>query len=432
MVTLLGIFCGRSLMDKTSDSDSGDAGSIPAERMVKQWRINMQSFFEKIKSIIDKDNLNKVAMFFLQNKRYFSALILFVLMVLVLKFGTEPRPDNENEIGDTQIVEEENSEGFSFDKEFDNDSNEEIKNLLEKYYSAYVDGDVKKIEKVATPVSDNEKSYIKVLSKYYEKIKNITYYSKNGATEGSYFVSVRNDIKFKDVDALAPALDFFYVETNDEGKLYINNLYSIYNLNFAENPMDSDIYTLIQQYMQQEDFVELQGKVQVAYNEALTADEKLAKMLQETIDKAIREWATTIRPVTPEENTEEPTEANSESESGKTEETQNPDTHNTEEQSSEDQNTEAQNSEAQNSETQNSETQNSEDQNTEPQKSKVKTIDIVNVRASASADSELLGKLTDGVILTKLAEDGEWTIIEYSGAENGKGYIKTEFLESVK
>ena len=94
----------------------------------------------------------------------------------------------DNQIADTQKPQEENNGDFSFDSEFENDSNDAIKELLEKYYEAYAQGDTAELEKVATPVSDNEKSYISVLSKYYEKIMNITYYSKQGPTDGSYFV----------------------------------------------------------------------------------------------------------------------------------------------------------------------------------------------------------------------------------------------------
>ncbi|MDY2589435.1 MAG: SH3 domain-containing protein [Agathobacter sp.] len=382
----------------------------------------MQSFLDKIKGIFNKDKFGKAGVFFVENKRYFAAALLFVILVLVLKFGTNPKNMKDNQIADTQKPQEENNGDFSFDIEFENDSNDAIKELLEKYYEAYAQGDTAELEKVATPVSDNEKSYISVLSKYYEKIMNITYYSKQGPTDGSYFVSVRNDIKFYDVDSTAPALDFFYVETNADGKLFINNLYSIYNLNFAENPMDSDIYTLIQQYMQQEDFEKLQGKVQVAYNEAISGDEKLAKMLQETIDTAIREWAATIRPVKTEENTEESTEKGTEASTQKDTETEK-DTE-TQKDTETEKDTETQKDTEQ-------DTQNNT-QESESKTSKVKTIDIVNVRAAASADAELLGKLTDGVVLTKLGEEGEWTIVEYSGGKDGKGYIKTEFLEAVK
>ena len=45
-----------------------------------------------------------------------------------------------------------------------------------------------------------------------------------------YLVSVSMEIKFTGVDTTAPGLDFFYVRTNDDGTLYIDNLYSQYNL----------------------------------------------------------------------------------------------------------------------------------------------------------------------------------------------------------
>ena len=120
--------------------------------------------------------------------------------------------------------------------------------LLNSYYTAYASDNLETLEQIARPISNNEKSYIGVLSQYYESIQNIKYYSKAGLTEGSYFVSVYNEIKFYGVDTLAPTLDFFYVETDDEGKLYINNLYSIFNLSFAENTMDSDVYAVVQKY----------------------------------------------------------------------------------------------------------------------------------------------------------------------------------------
>lgn len=389
----------------------------------------MDSFKDKLKNFFSKDTFEKAKVFCIDNKRYFGAVALFIILVIVLcKFmGTQDKKDTKKD--DTQKPEAVESENFKFDSEFQNDSDDAIKALLEKYYAAYVEGDTAELEKVATPISDNEKSYISVLSKYYEKIMNITYYSKSGATDGSYFVSVRNDIKFYDVDSTAPALDFFYIETKD-GNLYINNLYSIYNLTFAENSMDSDIYTLVQQYMQQDDFVELQNKVQVAYNEALAGDDKLSKMLGDTIDKAIREWAASIKQ-SGSETTETTTEQTTEQDKNTETPTETNENKNTETQTPSETDNNSQTPEENN----NSESKDTNDNNaSEPAQttSKVKTIDIVNVRAGASSDSELLGKLTDGVVLTKLGEDGEWTIVEYSGGKDGKGYIKTEFLEAVK
>ena len=201
---------------------------------------------------------------------------LFIIFVLILAFMAKPVEPNGSTNG-TEITGNV-AENFQFDKDYAVDKDAAMTELLNSYYTAYASDDLETLEQVARPISNNEKSYIGVLSQYYESIQNIKYYSKAGLTEGSYFVSVYNEIKFYGVDTLAPTLDFFYVETDDEGKLYINNLYSIFNLSFAENTMDSDVYAVVQKYMQQEDFASLQQDVQAKYNEALTADANLANI----------------------------------------------------------------------------------------------------------------------------------------------------------
>ena len=44
-------------------------------------------------------------------------------------------------------------------------------------------------------MSDNEKSYIGVVSQYYESVNDITPYTKNGLKKGTYFVSVKKQHK---------------------------------------------------------------------------------------------------------------------------------------------------------------------------------------------------------------------------------------------
>ena len=48
-------------------------------------------------------------------------------------------------------------------------------------------------------MSDNEKSYIGVVSQYYESVNDITPYTKNGLKKGTYFVSVKNSIKLREL-----------------------------------------------------------------------------------------------------------------------------------------------------------------------------------------------------------------------------------------
>ena len=57
------------------------------------------------------------------------------------------------------------------------------------------------------------------------------------------------------------------------------------------------------------------------------------------------------------------------------------------------------------------------------------TKDICNVRAKASADAELLGKVDIGVKLKKLGTSGDWTKVKFQGKT---GYIKSNLLKKVK
>ena len=248
-----------------------------------------------MKDFLKKIDIDKIKKFCIEKKRYIGAVGLFVVFVLVLAFMAKPSASKKTD-GSTESTASV-AESFAFDKDYSVDGNEAITNLLNNYYTAYVADDLDSLEKIAYPISNNEKSYIGVLSQYYESIQNIKYYSKAGLTDGSYFVSVYNEIKFYGVDTLAPTLDFFYVETDADGNMHINNLYSIFNLSFVENTMDSDVYAVVQKYMQQEDFTALQQEVQTKYNEALTADANLANMIQSTLDGAIKQWAASINTI---------------------------------------------------------------------------------------------------------------------------------------
>lgn len=378
----------------------------------------MKDFFSKI-------DFDKIKNFCLDKKRYIGAVGLFVIFVLILAFMAKP-VDPDVSTNGTEITGNV-ADNFQFDKDYAVDKDAAMTELLNSYYTAYASDDLETLEQVARPISNNEKSYIGVLSQYYESIQNMKYYSKAGLTEGSYFVSVYNEIKFYGVDTLAPTLDFFYVETDDEGKLYINNLYSIFNLSFAENTMDSDVYAVVQKYMQQEDFAALQQEVQAKYNEALTADANLANMIQSTLDGAIKQWAASINAI--QESTENGTEVEptteAPAEDTNTDETtvdeENADDGNADETAGDNQNAE----ETDQSDVQSEETTAEEET---PSTWTVQTTDGVNIRGSASTDGTKLGRCDMGTRFTAVGTEGDWTKVEY---REQIGYIKTEFLETV-
>ena len=383
-----------------------------------------------MKDFLKKIDIDKIKKFCIEKKRYIGAVGLFVVFVLVLAFMAKPSASKKTD-GSTESTASV-AENFAFDKDYSVDGNEAITNLLNNYYTAYVADDLDSLEKIAYPISNNEKSYIGVLSQYYESIQNIKYYSKAGLTDGSYFVSVYNEIKFYGVDTLAPTLDFFYVETDEDGNMHINNLYSIFNLSFVENTMDSDVYAVVQKYMQQEDFTALQQEVQTKYNEALTADANLANMIQSTLDGAIKQWAASINTI--QDTTEGGTEVTPDTEAPVDDGTAADDTTadgQTTDDGTADQTTDAATTDDTATDDQTAEDQTAEDttaQEETPSTWTVQTTDGVNIRNSASTDGDKLGRCDMGTRFTAVGTEGEWTKVEY---REQIGYIKTEFLETV-
>ena len=341
----------------------------------------------------ENSGTNKILMFIKQNVRYITAGVLFLALVLILvKAGSPKQSQNGQDVAATEVTSEASNDAV---QEFEVDAYEDVNTLINQYYTAYAAGDTDTLQTIATPLSENEKSYISVFSQYVDAYQNIKCYTKQGLDASSYLVSVYVEVKFKDVDTVAPGLDFFYVRTNDDGSVYIDNLYSQYNLKIKENALDTSIQNLISEYEGSEDVNSLQKEVQDKYDTAVASDDKLSEMIQTTIPNAITEWAGTIV-------------------------SQNTETESTEQQVPEE-TTEAEQTEMPEENTDQPE----ENGPTQSEPDTVYAVDTVNVRAAADTESEKLGTLEQGTALTRTGTDGEWSIVNYNGQT---GYIKTEYL----
>ena len=240
----------------------------------------------------ENSGTNKILMFIKQNVRYITAGVLFLALVLILvKAGSPKQSQNGQDVAATEVTSEASNDAV---QEFEVNAYEDVNTLINQYYTAYAAGDTDTLQTIATPLSENEKSYISVFSQYVDAYQNIKCYTKQGLDASSYLVSVYVEVKFKDVDTVAPGLDFFYVRTNDDGSVYIDNLYSQYNLKIKENALDTSIQNLISEYEGSEDVNSLQKEVQDKYDTAVASDDKLSEMIQTTIPNAITEWAGTI------------------------------------------------------------------------------------------------------------------------------------------
>ena len=399
----------------------------------------MKEFFNKIKSFFKKEKIKKVTDWCIKNRRFFFAAFLFIALVVVLYACTGPnaKKNAKDNAADGGQASTENGAAadFTLDPDFEKDAHADVNELITSYFAAYASADIDALEAIASPISDNEKSYIRVFSAYIESYENISCYTKSGLTDNSYLVSAYFDLKFYGVETMAPGLDFFYVETKDDGSLYINNLYSPYNLNRTENTLDPNVYAVILQFGQQEDAIALRDQVKSAYSEAVASDVDLATMLSTTIPNAMTAWMESV--ITPAENTEAGETQTDEPATGDGSDTSADSTDAADGGS----NAPADNGDAadngddapaDDAAVADTPVDNTSDETpavNENKEVKVKVnIKSVKVREKASTSSDVIAGAEKGDTFTKLGEKDGWTKIDYNGKT---GYIKSDYVDEV-
>lgn len=383
-----------------------------------------------MKDFFNRETLDNIKQFCAENKKYVGVagvLVGFILILIVVVAGGNNGRQSNTEAGSQTEI---SVKDFEFEKDYTNDAKDDISTLLADYYKAYVGDDIDTLGKLATPMSDNEKSYIGVVSQYYESVNDITPYTKNGLKKGSYFVSVKNSIKFTGVDTQAPTLDFFYIETGKDGKLFINNVYSNFNRTYCENELDDDIMELISKYTASSEFADLHEEVQKEYEQALSADANLKTMLETTLTGAIKQWYTSsgIANLKKDDADTQNTEADTQQADDAA---QNSDQQATDANAGQTTDANAGQTTDQQATDANAENQQPAEQPQAPAEYQVVTKDVVKVRDGASTDAKELGLLKEQVTLTAYGTEGDWTIVSYSAGTNGRAYIKTENLQTV-
>lgn len=193
---------------------------------------------------------------------------------------TEGRPAEETE--PEPIIEnpDEEAEGEYAD----------IEKLIHTYYEAYASGDETLLQTCASPVSELEKGYIKLMGRFTKSTENIECYINPGRKDGEYAISVVADMVLEGVEQPAPGLDFFYVRTNEDGARYIDNAYCSFNSSTHMTETDKDILSFISDYESKEDFKTMQQDVQKRYDDIVASNEQLANKLLGEIPQAVNVW----------------------------------------------------------------------------------------------------------------------------------------------
>lgn len=360
----------------------------------------------------------KVVAFVKEQKRYLGVAGLFVVMIVVLVFFTGPEFNAERIA--KQNSKEVSGEDYVPDAEFEVDAYPEVNELIKEYFSAYVAADFTTLEALAKPISEMEKSYITAMSPFYEEYQNIKCYTKHGLSKDSFIVSACFDIKFKDQAVTAPSMILFYVQTDENGALYINNLYSDFNMKYSELAINKNVFTALRKYTTQDDYLELFNQVESAFSKLIKENNEIYQLTKRTIPGTRQVWEDTIYYV---ESTEEV---------GSTEGTEATETPAPEPQP------EPQPEPTPEPEPQPEPTPEPEPQpEPEPVVQKVQIVGVsinVNIRAEANPRSNDIGDAYNGDVFVKLGEengtDGHvWIKVQFDGDK--VGYIRSDFLADV-
>ena len=335
----------------------------------------------------------KIIAFLQKNIRYISAGVLLAVLVGVLVKFAAPG-DSRPETMDTEISSEVTDTQTKEPEAYQIDAFPGVNDVITRYYAAYATGDLDAMASLAAPISENEKSYIQMFSQYVEEYRNLKCYTKSGLEANSYLVNAYVEVKFSGIETVVPSLDFFYVRTDEHGTIYIDNLYSPYNDTKKELPEDEAVTARMSEFENEPDVVALLQEVTEKYSAARAADPDLENLLSSTLAVAVQDWKTTTQAANAAgdtENAEAPAE------------TQQP------------------------TETPPATEQPQEPEQPSGQSETLYAKERVNVRASASTDSERLGAIEMGESVTRTGTEGEWSIISYNG---GTGYVKSEYLDT--
>ncbi len=129
----------------------------------------------------------------------------------VLNDANDFKTEDVLELGEAQAVVE--GQEIILEKSADSELNQ----LLIDYFEASVSCDMDKLETIVSDVSILDKDELRIKYELVESVENIQCYIVKGPSEGKYLVYVYSEIKFKDIETMAPGLSRLTVVSTADG-----------------------------------------------------------------------------------------------------------------------------------------------------------------------------------------------------------------------
>lgn len=267
-----------------------------------------------------------------------------------------------------------------------------ITELFETYFNDLKAGDAAALGKIMVSAPDQETVSKEI--EYIEDYQNIRCYSRTGLLEGTYVVFVYYEVKFKNIDTLAPSMIREYVCTNEDGALFINN-----------GNVDGEIAAWLDEVQNSDSAAALVADVNNALASAAEADEKLSALITK-LHEGVQEGSGESS-ASPETSSPESSQA-AETTPAET--------------------TAAETTAAETTAAETTAAETTPEVSYTPFDSEKQVTAKVNVfiRKGPSKDAEIGSRLIGGSSVTAVGTDGDWTVVKYSG---GLGYILSENLQ---
>ena len=311
--------------------------------------------------------------FLKQYGKYIAVIAVALILIIIIVFSGKKKDGGETTTGaNTEVIgisEAKDTESTENPNALKEDAYPEINQLINTYFTALRDPDVETLSNIMETNGEIDEEKIRKEGEYIEDYRNIKCYTREGIVEGTYIVFPYYDIKFLNVDTLAPSMIWLYVCTNEDGSLYIN-----------KSTFDGEVAAYIDEVCNSDEAKALMEQVETSFTAALQQDETLNQFVTK-----LREGADPTIPEETEPQTEETTQAETEA-------------------PQQDENT-------------GGDSQQSEET--------VYASQTVNVRKSPSTDGEQAGQLYAGESIQRIGTEGEWSKVLFEGEEC---YIKSEFL----
>ncbi|MBR6307026.1 MAG: SH3 domain-containing protein [Lachnospiraceae bacterium] len=351
--------------------------------MNKKHRKDHDSFKESLAQFNTamQDNLLLIKEWITDIGKVLLPLILVILVFVTVAISLNARDRVEQATEEAKSVLEEAKADVQEVKEtvFEEDAYPDINKLIYRYYEALEMADIDILIDIHSNVSQTELLRLQKMCEYIDRYENIHVYTKPGPYIDTYIAYVMSDVFLVGQEASVPGLSAFYICKNADGAYYINT---------SELSEEEALY--IKNVTLQSDVVDLKNSARVSYNKAMESNPELSEFwadLSVSLDLAVSEEMALEAKL----KTQLEDEMN-EDVSGDDE--------------------------------------NPEDVPTEPVVRRVKVLDRVNVRKSASATADKIGSANTGETYVLLEEmTNGWSKISYN---SGEGYIKSEYLSEVE